>query len=437
MSRSSGGHSAKYLFLGATLFLVLAGLLMIYSASSVADYVHYTDSAYHLKKQLLFIVVGALALFGASRVDIRFGCKNGGFLQDPKVIGWAIWGVSFLGLLGVLAFGIGKWGAQRWVVVAGVPLQPSELAKLGCVLMTVLYLSMWQRRQIDSRQLLGRLFLVLLPVVTLIMLQPDMGTTMSIVFSIYLILWLADVNGPLLGAMAVSGTAVAALLVWVESYRLERYLAFLNPWKDPLGDGFQIIQSIYSFGSGGLTGVGLGLSRQKFFYLPAAHTDFIFAILGEELGLIGALAVVVAFGVLAYAGIRIALDATNVYDRLLAGGLTAMIVTQAVMNMAAVTGLMPITGIPLPLVSYGGSSMIFTLACIGLVLGVARRTNLARARVRAKASARTQGDESRDTLSTAAMSRGSNRAVSLERRRDSGPHLSGLDGGRPSRRKRA
>lgn len=438
MPRPSKGQGATYLLLGVTVFLVLAGLLMIYSASSVADYVHNADSAYHLKKQLLFIAAGTLALFLASRFDLRFDCKSGGFLRDPKILGWAVWGVSFAGLLAVLAFGIEKWGAQRWVVIAGVSVQPSELAKLGCVLMTVFYLSMWQQRQIDGRQLFGRLMIVLLPILVLIMLQPDMGTTMSIVFAVFLILWLGNVSGPLLGAMAVSGTALAALLVWVESYRFARYLAFLDPWKDPLGDGFQIIQSLYSFGSGGLTGVGLGLSKQKFFYLPAAHTDFIFAILGEELGLIGALAIVLAFVVFAYAGIRIALDATNVYGRLLAGGLTAMIVTQAVMNMAAVTGLMPITGIPLPLVSYGGSSMIFTLACVGLVLGVARRSNGARMRARARsATTRDRVDGLRAETTTAATARGSQRAVSLERRRDGRPHLSGLDGGGPPRRKRA
>jgi len=436
VSTPAKGQSAMYLFLGVTVFLVLAGLLMIYSASSVADYVHNGDSAYHLKKQLLFIAAGGLALYLASRFDIRFGAKRGNVLRDPKVVGWVVWGVSFLGLVAVMAIGIGKWGAQRWVVVAGIPLQPSELAKLGCVLMTVYYLSLWQRHQLDGRQLLGRLMLVILPVIVLIMAQPDMGTTMSIVFAVFLILWLADVSGPLLGALAVSGTVLAAVMVWVESYRLERYLAFLDPWKDPLGDGFQIIQSLYAFGSGGLTGVGLGLSKQKFFYLPAAHTDFIFAILGEELGLIGALAIVVAFALFGYSGIRIALGATNVYDRLLAGGLTAMIVTQAVMNMAAVTGLMPITGIPLPLVSYGGSSMIFTLMCVGLVLGVARRSGGARQRVRAKSTGQ-HADAARTGTTTAATSRGSQRAVSSERRWDGRPRLSGIDGGKPPRRKRA
>jgi cell division protein FtsW len=431
MPRPKKRQGTTYLLLGVTVFLVLAGLLMIYSASSVADYVRYSDSAYHLKKQLLFIAVGALSLFLASRLDLRFAAKSSGLLRDPRILGWVVWGVSFVGLLAVLAFGIGKWGAQRWVIVAGIPLQPSELAKLGCVLMTVLYLSMWQRRQINGRELFGRLMVVLLPIVVLIMLQPDMGTTMSIVFAVFLILWLGDVNGPLLGAIAVSGTALAALMVWVESYRLARYLAFLDPWKDPLGDGFQIIQSLYSFGSGGIVGVGLGLSKQKFFYLPAAHTDFIFAILGEELGLVGALVIVLAFAVFAFAGIRIALDAGSVYDRLLAGGLTAMIVTQAVMNMAAVTGLMPITGIPLPLMSYGGSSMIFTLACVGLVVGVARRSHGVRARVRVRS------DGSAAETATDSTARGSQRAVSLERRRDGGPHLSGLDGGRPPRRKRA
>ncbi|TDB38978.1 MAG: putative lipid II flippase FtsW [Actinobacteria bacterium] len=425
-------QNAAYVIMGATLFLVLIGLLMIYSASSVADYVRNSDSAYHLKRQLVFLGIGLAALFAGSRLDLRYSSRGAALFRDPERLGWLIWGGSVVGLIAVLVAGVGKWGAQRWILIGGVPIQPSEFAKLGCILTGAVLLAEWRRHEIDGRQLAGRLAFVLLPVVALVMLQPDMGTTMSIVLSMYLLLWLGDISGRLLLSAAGAGAVLVGVMIWVEEYRLSRFLAFLDPWKDPKGDGFQIIQSLYAFGSGGLTGVGLGLSKQKFFYLPAAHTDFIFAIIGEELGLLGTLAIVTAFAVFAYAGVRIALAASNNFDRLLAGGLTAMIATQAAMNMAAVTGLMPITGIPLPLVSYGGSSLIFTLACIGLILGVARRSNGART-----SAARAGTAASGARAQTPPQTRGSDRADSSERRRDGRPHLSGIDGGRPARRKRA
>ncbi len=428
-------QSAAYVLMGATLFLVLVGLMMIYSASSVSDYVHNADSAYHLKRQLLFLGLGVVAMLFTSRLDLRYSSRGTGLLRDPERMGWAIWGASVIGLVAVLVVGVGKWGAQRWILIGPVPIQPSEFAKLGCILTAAVLLAEWKRREIDGRQLAGRLAFVLAPVVLLVMLQPDMGTTMSIVISMYLLLWLGDISGRLLISSATIGAVLAGLMIWIEEYRFSRLMAFLDPWKDPKGDGFQIIQSLLSFGSGGITGVGLGLSKQKFFYLPAAHTDFIFAIIGEELGLLGALAIVAAFAVFAYAGIRIALTAANNFDRLLAGGLTAMVVTQAMMNMAAVTGLMPITGIPLPLVSYGGSSLIFTLACIGLVLGVARRSTGARAAVR-HAGQKSSGATS-VRMAHEDGHRGSDSAFPVERRRDGRAHLSGIDGGRPARRKRA
>ncbi|PKQ18937.1 MAG: putative lipid II flippase FtsW [Actinobacteria bacterium HGW-Actinobacteria-6] len=421
--------------MGVTIFLVLIGLLMIYSASSVSDYVHNADSAYHLKRQLSFLAIGAAAMFAGTRLDLRYSSRGAGLLRDPESLGWIIWGASVIGLLAVLVVGIGKWGAQRWILIGPIPIQPSEFAKLGCILTAAVLLAEWKRHEIDGGQLATRLALVMVPVIVLVMAQPDMGTTVSIVASIYLLCWLGDVSGRLLAAVAVSGGVLGGLMIWIEPYRFSRLMAFVDPWKDPKGDGFQIIQSLYAFGSGGITGVGLGLSKQKFFYLPAAHTDFIFAIIGEELGLIGTLLIAAAFGVMAYAGIRISLSAKNNFDRLLAGGLTAMIVTQAVMNMAAVTGLMPITGIPLPLVSYGGSSLIFTLACIGLVLGVARRSSGSTA-VRAK-SKRHEPDVTDITAVRTSKTRGSNSAVSVERRRNGRPYLSGIDGGKPPRRKRA
>jgi cell division protein FtsW len=216
------------------------------------------------------------------------------------------------------------------------------------------------------------------------------------------------------------GVPAAALLVAVAGYRMERVTSFLNPWADPGDSGYQIIQSLYAFGSGGFFGVGLGLSRQKFFYLPAAHTDFIFAVIGEELGLLGTLSVVIAFGLFAYAGMRIALDCRDHFGRLIAGGLTAMIVVQALMNMAAVTGLMPITGIPLPFVSAGGSSLTLTLACVGLILAVSRNGGAARVR-----------------LVRPTKAGGLERASASEWRRDGRSHLPRSRGGQSAGGRRA
>ncbi|MRR11317.1 putative lipid II flippase FtsW, partial [bacterium] len=373
MSRRRGLSKHAYLMLGATLFLVLGGILMIYSASSVADYVRYGDSAYHLKKQLIFAVLGTIALYLFSLWDFRRRRTTSSFdLRRPDVVAWLLWGISLVGLIVVEAMGVGKWGATRSIDLGFAYVQPSEFAKLGCLLVTAVQLVALRRGEISAKTFLWRLAGVLVPVVALIMAQPDMGTTMSLLIAVVLVLWLGGIEWKWLGTVAAIGIPGAAAAIMLAGYRMERVTSFLNPWADPGDSGYQIIQSLYAFGSGGLFGEGIGLSRQKYFYLPAAHTDFIFAVIGEELGLIGTISVIVAFGIFAYSGMRIALECKDPFGRLLAGGLTSMIVVQALMNMAAVTGLMPITGIPLPLVSAGGSSLTLTLACVGLIISVSR-----------------------------------------------------------------
>ncbi len=402
-------RAAPYLLLGVVLLLSMWGLVMVYSASSVADYANFGDSAYHLKRQLLWVALGLAALVGIRKVDYR----------SIGRASWAVWAVSVAGLVGVLLVGVSKWGARRWIDIGPVTVQPSEYAKLACVLVAAYLLAEWRARRLDDKEALFRVAVAVVPVVALVMAQPDLGTTGAIVVAVCGVLVLAGLRWRYLfgSALAVATFTVAAVLL--EEYRFERLMAFIDPWKDPKGDGYQIIQGLLAFGSGGLSGVGLGLSRQKFFYLPAAHTDFVFAIIGEELGLIGTMAVVVAFGVLAYAGFRIAADSTDVFGRLLAGGLTGMIVTQAAINMAAVTGLVPITGIPLPLISSGGSSATFTLGCVGLILSVADHGR-ARSRVRAM-----RDDEEPWGAGTD------------EWRRDRRPRLSCIDGGAATARRRA
>jgi cell division protein FtsW len=407
-----GDQVARYLLLGAVIFLALFGLVMIFSASSVSDYVKFGDSAYHLKRQVMWLAVGALVMLLFAVTDHRIVRRA----AVPLLLGADVM------LAFTLTHGIGKWGAQRWLYLGPVgPIQPSEFAKLAVVLALAVVLSdkTFSRRSWPTQAFwVGA---IVLPVVVLIMAQPDMGTTMSVLIATFIMLALAGVPGRyLLGLVGASAIAVPAM-IFVEPYRAQRFLAFLDPWKDPKGSGYQIIQALYAFGSGGLTGVGLGLSRQKFFYLPAAHTDFIFAIVGEELGLVGTLAVVAAFAVIVYAGVRIAAATKDGFGRLLAGGLTAVIGLQAVMNIAAVTGVMPVTGITLPLVSYGGSSVIFTLGCVGLILSVSNHG------ARSAGTGRGPGNAREETRI----------ADPVERRRDGRPHLSGIDGGRAPVRRRA
>ncbi|MDP2233985.1 MAG: putative lipid II flippase FtsW [Actinomycetota bacterium] len=409
-TRYAGGASSRYLLMGSSLLLILGGLVMVYSASSVADYVNFSDSAYHFKRHAISVLVGAIALFAAQTFDYR----------KLRNMAWAFYFACLASLVAVLFIGVGKYGAKSWIDLGPTTIQPSEYAKLACIMVAALLFCQLEERTLRFKDLWSRLALAVGGVIFLVMLQPDMGTTMSIVLSVYLVLVLAGVRWSVLLSTATVGMAGVVTMMFAASYRAARMRAFLNPWADPQGSGYQSIQAMLAFGSGGIDGVGLGLSRQKFFYLPAAHNDFIFAIIGEELGLLGTVAVVAAFLVLTYAGIRIALGTRDLFGRLLAGGLVAMIAVQAVMNMAAVTGLMPVTGIPMPLVSYGGSSMTFTMLCVGIVLSVSKYGSRG-------ARAMTPGVGTKEIPG----------ARDDERRRNRRPYLSSVDGGRGAARRRA
>ncbi len=407
--RYAGGPLPRYLLLGATLVLLFGGLVMVYSAAFVSDFVNFEDSTHHLKRQALWVIVGLVLLAVVMRIDYR----------KLKSLSWWVYGVSVVGLIAVFPFGVEKWGAKRWIDFGFSTIQPSEYAKLGCVMLTAYLLTQLEERRISEKDFWGKLVVALSVVTLLVMAQPDMGTTMSILIAVYLVLLLGGVSVRVITGIAVSGVGAALLAIKLAPYRAARLLAFLDPWADPQGGGYQTIQALLAFGSGGIDGIGLGMSRQKFFYLPAAHTDFIFAIIGEELGLVGTLAVVAAFIVFAYAGIRIALGAKDSFGKLLAGGLTAMIIVQALMNMAAVTNMMPVTGIPMPLVSFGGSSMTFTMLCIGLILSVSTFGSRGVRAVRDPHKKENAGESG------------------PERRRDGRPHLSSVGGGRSASRRRA
>jgi cell division protein FtsW len=358
--------ASYYLVLASTAALLGLGLVMVFSASSVKSYATYHSSYAIAMKQALFMAVGIPAMWVASRLPVKVW----------RMLGYPLLMAAVAGLVLVLVPGIGRNvdGATRWIPLpGGFNVQPSEVGKLAVALWGADLL-------VRKKKLLGEwkhLFVPLLPVAGLIcflvMLEPDMGTTLTTVAIVVALLWV--VGTPLryfaafLGVLACLGTALAI----AEPYRMARLTAFLHPFDDPQGTGYQAVQGLYALSSGGWFGLGLGASREKWVGgLPNAHTDFVFAIIGEELGLLGTIAVLLLFATLTYAGVRIAKRSTDPFARLAATGVTAWLAAQALINMGAVVGLLPITGIPLPLISFGGSALIPTLVAIGMLLSFAR-----------------------------------------------------------------
>lgn len=353
-----------FLLLGSTAFLVLGGLVMVLSASSVSAYTQYGDSFVFFQRQATYAAAGVGALLLTSRMRYRAWQR----LAVPLLA----LTVALLALVLHPTAGVSAYGSSRWLAFGPVTVQPSEIAKLALVVFTAVVLTKkWGR--LDE---LGHVALPLLPVVVvvagMIMLQPDLGTTLIVAGTVFLVLFVAGIRLRYLIATGIVGSAVGVALIFSADYRRVRFLAFLDPWADATNTGYQLVQSLIALGSGGWLGVGLGASRQKWAYVPNAHTDFIFSILGEELGLLGELAVLVAFGVLVFAGIRIATRARDVFGRLLAAGIVSWFGLQALINLGAVTGLLPITGVPLPFVSYGGSSLVVSLAAVGILWNIAR-----------------------------------------------------------------
>jgi cell division protein FtsW len=357
--RSRGGLE-YHLLVVVTLGLVAFGLVMVYSASSARAALAADDPAYYLKRQAVYAFLGIVALAVLSRTDYR----RLRYAVPPLLL------TSFALLLAVIVIGTPINGAKRWITIGPATVQPSELAKLALVLWIAAYLS-----RSPAPQTLGELIrpigVVFGASIALILVEPDLGTAISIVVMLAAVLVIAGTRFSTLAGAGAVGVSLIGLAIWLEPYRRERLLSFLDPWQDPQGAGFQSVQAMLALGSGGFFGVGLGESVQKVYYLPEASTDMIFAIVGEELGLFGAFAVLGAFVVFGYAGFNVALACRDPFGKLLAGGITALICGQAAVNVSAVMGLAPLTGIPLPLVSYGGSSLIVLLASVGILLNIA------------------------------------------------------------------
>ena len=347
--------------------LLLLGLMMVLSASFVS-LLHNDGSPFaFLNKQVLWAVIGVAAFVTFSKLDYH------------KLRGWGYFGIIavVLMLLAVLIPGIGSTvgGSSRWIVLGPISIQPSELAKVALILFIA---DVFSRKDPKAVQELSHTMLPVIPVVgflaLLVMLQPDMGTTMVIGVIGFGLLFLSGAPLRYILTMAGTGTALAAFMALAEPYRRARVTAFMNPWADPLNTGYQTIQSLIAMGSGGFFGVGIGASRQKWLYVPNAHTDFIFAILGEELGLFGTLMVLGMFAFLTYLGIRIARQAPDRFGMYIATGITLWVSFQALVNIGAVTASLPITGVPLPLVSFGGSSLVVTLVGMGILTNIARQS---------------------------------------------------------------
>lgn len=370
--------ASYYLVLGSAGLLATIGLIMVLSASSVSSYTYTGSSFTYFGKQVLGVALGLPAMFVAMRLSPR----------ALRLLGYPLLLVSLGLLVLVLVPGVGlnMYGATRWIDLGVIQIQPSEPAKLA--------LALWGADLLTRKtRLLGQwrhLLVPLVPVVTLlaalIMLEPDMGTTIVLLSITLTLLWVVGAPARLFGLLSGSVVGLAVIMTIVEPYRLRRFTGFLNPWADAQGAGWQGTQGLLALASGGWWGLGLGASRQKWSYLPNQYTDYIFAIIGEELGLVGTLVVLVLFGALGYAGIRIAKRARDPFSRLLAAAITGWLVAQAFVNIGAVVGLLPITGIPLPLVSYGSSALIPTLFAVGVLASIARREPGAAAALAARRS---------------------------------------------------
>jgi cell division protein FtsW len=363
------------LFLLATV-LVCVGLIMVYSASAIMAADKFGNSGYFVLRQALWLCVGAPVLWAASRMDLE--------RWRPYAVPALFVGLFLMLLVCVPGLGVSAGGAKRWLRLGPLSFQPSEAMKL--ILAFFLADSLVRRRErLQTPKGLVSYLVVLGVSIGILQLQHDFGSVVIFCVLTLTLLFLAGVRLSFFLLPAAALLPVLAFLVMSSSYRMKRITAFLNPWDDPLGSGFQLIQSLIAVGSGGPFGVGLSNSTQKLFYLPAPHTDFIFAIIGEELGLWGALGVLVVFALFAARGLQVAAAAARrtdgQFDALLAAGLTGLIAFQAILNLGVVTGLLPTKGLPLPLVSYGGTSLVFTLFGVGLLLNVSRRAKLHGTRV--------------------------------------------------------
>ncbi len=356
--------SVDRLLFVVTLLLVFVGLIMVFSASAVIAKERYHSGYFFLMRQMGWAVAGFIAMMVGMRVDYKR-------LKHPAVV-FSLLGLTTLMLISVF-FLDRAHNTHRWMHFGGISFQPSELAKPVLILFLAFFLESRIKSMDDWRNTLIPAALPTFVFVVLIVFQPDLGTAIACAAITVCILFVAGLDLKYLAYACLASLLPLYFLIFHVAYRRDRIFAFLNPYSDPQGRGFHIIQSLIAVSTGGLTGVGLMEGKEKLFYLPEPHTDFIFSVLGEELGLVGCLAVVLLFAAFLWRGVRTALRTQDIFGRFLAVGITSMVVVQAFINISVVLGLMPTKGIPLPLISYGGSSIFITLACIGVLLNITKQ----------------------------------------------------------------
>ncbi len=350
----------------SVVIISLFGVLMIYSSSYIWAEYKFNDPYKFLKSQLIFLILGYIIMFIVSKINY----------QKYQKYSNIIFGICFILIVLVLIPGIGtvRNGSRSWFGVGGFGIQPSEFTKLGLIIFTSKYLKNNNKELRDIKKGVLPILIVLMLVFGLIMLQPDFGTGVVIVISIVALLFVSGVKMNFFIKIGLLGLVGVVVLIIIAPYRMERIVSFLNPWSDPLGSGFQIIQSMYAIGPGGLLGLGFGNSIQKHFYLPEPQTDFIFSIISEEFGFMGILIVSSLFITIIYQGIKISIKCEDAFGKYLAFGITFSLAFQTLLNLMVVVGLIPVTGVTLPFLSYGGSSLLITLLSMGILLNISKST---------------------------------------------------------------
>ena len=354
-----------FLLLFLAFCLVGFGLVMVFSSSSAVSVYYYGTPWIFTQKQIMFALAGLVIMFVFMNIRVHIF----------KKYAIALLFLSVLMLLSVLIFGQEVFGAKRWISLRGIGVQPIEFVKLFLIIYMASYISRKEERIRQFKTGLLPVVVVISVLCALIILQPDFGSMIVVLGIVFIMLFIGGMRFKHMMLMLLPIVPVIALLIWTQKYRLVRIMSFMNPWDDPLGSGFHLIQSLYAFGHGGIKGVGFGQSIQKLHYLPAAHNDFIFPIIAEEFGLIGSVLFILVYLLFIIKGWSISMRSRDSFGVLLGTGIVAMISLQALINMGGVTGAIPITGITLPLISYGGSSLVVCMASVGILLSISRENN--------------------------------------------------------------
>lgn len=354
-----------YILFGAVILISIFGIVMIYSASSIWAEFKFHDAFKYVKQQSFFFIVGIIVMLISSKIDLDFIKKKANLI----LIGCLI----LLALVLIPGIGQVRNGSRSWFGFGGLGIQPSEFAKIGLIIFTAKYLQNNQKNMKDIKKGALPIFLVIGIFFLLIMLEPDFGTAFVITLTLVCLIFVSGLKISFFVKLGLLGILGVVALIIAAPYRMARIISFLNPWSDPLGSGYQIIQSLYAIGPGGILGQGFMKSRQKHFYLPEPQTDFIFSIISEEFGFLGVIIVCSFFFLLFYRMIKIAMASEDLFKKYLAFGLAFGIFIQAGLNLAVVVGLIPVTGVTLPFFSYGGSSLLVSMLSVGLVLNVSRK----------------------------------------------------------------